>query len=270
MPPREQGPSLLGLARLGPRAVFPPGGEALYRHLARLVELGPDQEFLVVPCGQAVTTEFLARTTGATGSGVDPDEELVERAAERAKQAGLASGLHYEQAPLEDLPYQDAVFDVTIGEIGLAAAENVHAAVQELVRVTRPLGSVVLIQLVWTGNVTPERREALAEHLGLRPLVLVEWKQMLRDAGVVDLHVEDWADAAAGSRRAGGRGLAELLSLRDLAGMLWRAGRQWGWRGVRAALARDRQVRTLLTRERVLGLSLIKGTRWQEPPAATP
>lgn len=269
MPPREQGPSLLGLARLGPRAVFPPGGEALYRHLARLVELGPDREFLVVPCGQALTTEFLARTTGATGSGVDPDEDLVERAAERAKQAGLASGLHYESAPLEDLPYQDAVFDVAIGEIGLAAAEDVQAAVRELARVTRPHGSVVLIQLVWTGNVTPDRREALAEHLGLRPLVLVEWKQMLREAGVVDLHVEDWADAAA-ARRGGARGLADLLSLRNLAGMLWRAGRRWGWRGVRAALARDRQVRALLTRERALGLSLIKGTRWQEPPAASP
>ena len=268
MPSREQGPSLLGLARLGPRGVLPPGGEELYRHVARLVELGPEREFLVVPCGHAVTTEFLARTTGATGAGVDPDAELVERAVERAKEAGLASRLHYEAAPLEDLPYQDAVFDVAIGEIGLAAAEDVQAAVRELVRVTRPLGSVVLIQLVWTGNVTPERREAVAEHLGLRPLVLVEWKQMLREAGVVDLHVEDWADAAA--RRGGARGLADFLSLRTLGAMLWRAGRQWGWRGVRAALARDRQVRALLTRERVLGLSLIKGTRWQEPPAPSP
>jgi len=270
MPTREQGPSLLGLARLRPRNAFPPGGEELYRHVARLVELGPDREFLVVPCGQAVTAEFLARTTGATGSGVDPDAELIARAAERAKEAGLASGLHYESAPLEDLPYQDAVFDVAIGEIGLAAAEDVQAAVRELARVTRPLGSVVLIQLVWTGNVTPERREALAEHLGLRPLMLVEWKQLLREAGVVDLHVEDWADAAAAPRRGGARVLADFLSLRNLGAMLWRAGRKWGWRGVRAALARDRQVRALLTRERVLGLSLIKGTRWQEPPATSP
>src|SRR5690606_31999480 len=90
---REQGPSLLGLARLGPRGVLPPGGEELYRHVARLVELGPEREFLVVPCGHAVTTEFLARTTGATGAGVDPDAELVERAVERAKEAGLARAL---------------------------------------------------------------------------------------------------------------------------------------------------------------------------------
>jgi len=265
---REQGPSLLGLARLGPRGVLPPGGEELYRHVARLVELGPEREFLVVPCGHAVTTEFLARTTGATGAGVDPDAELVERAVERAKEAGLASRLHYEAAPLEDLPYQDAVFDVAIGEIGLAAAGDVQAAVRELVRVTRPLGSVVLIQLVWTGNVTPERREAVAEHLGLRPLVLAEWKQLLREAGVLSLRVEVWA-YAAGPRSGGGRGLADLLSLRHLGATVWHAARRWGWRGVREALARDRQVRALLTRERALGLSLIKGTRWQEPPATT-
>lgn len=262
---------MLGLARLGPRAALPPGGEGLYRHLARLAELGPDREFLVVPCGQAAATEFLARTTGAAGSGVDPDEGLVERANQRAKAAGLAERLHYEHAPLEDLPYQDAVFDVAIGDIGLAAAEDVEAAVRELVRVTRPMGSVVLVQLVWTGNVSPERRQAVEEHLGVRPLVLVEWKQLLRDAGVVDLHVEDWADGAGDHRQPGAlRGLIEFLSLRDRLGMLWRAGRLWGWRGVPAALARDRQVRALLTRERVLGLSVIKGTRWQAPPDASP
>ncbi|HEX7089033.1 MAG TPA: methyltransferase domain-containing protein [Longimicrobiales bacterium] len=262
---------MLGLARLGPRAALPPGGEGLYRHLARLAELGPDREFLVVPCGQAAATEFLARTTGAAGSGVDPDEGLVERATERAKAAGLAERLHYEHAPLEDLPYQDAVFDVAIGDIGLAAAADVEAAVRELVRVTRPMGSVLLVQLVWTGNVSPERRQAVEEHLGVRPLVLVEWKQLLRDAGVVELHVEDWADGAGDHRqRAALRGLVEFLSLRDRLEMLWRAGRQWGWRGVPAALARDRQVRALLTRERVLGLSVIKGTRWQAPPDASP
>ena len=39
-----------------------------------------------------------------------------------------------------------------------------------------------------------ERREILVQHLGARPLLLVEWKQLLRDAGCVDLHVEDWSD----------------------------------------------------------------------------
>src|SRR5690606_24967065 len=106
---------------------------------------------------------------------------------ERARAARLTGRLHYEVAPVTDLPYQDAVFDVVIGEIGLGAAEDLGAAIRELARVVRPMGTVVLIQFTWTGSVEPERREAVAESLGVRPHLLVECKQLMRDAGLVDL-----------------------------------------------------------------------------------
>jgi hypothetical protein len=41
-----------------------------------------------------------------------------------------------------------------------------------------------------------------------------------------------------------------------------RALRRWGWRGVRGAIVREREIHRLLTHERVLGLSMIKGVRW--------
>jgi uncharacterized protein YqgV (UPF0045/DUF77 family) len=103
---------MLSLMRLSRRRFFPPGGEAIYRHMARLAELEPGDEFLLMPCGRGVTTQFLAQLTGAVGSGVDPDGDLLAWAEHQAKQAGLATQLHYEQAPLTDLPYRDDVFDV--------------------------------------------------------------------------------------------------------------------------------------------------------------
>ena len=48
-----------------------------------------------------------------------------------------------------------------------------------------------------------------------------------------------------------------------------RALRRWGWRGVRGAVVREREIHQLLTRERVLGLTMIKGTRWS-PEAIEP
>jgi hypothetical protein len=132
--------------------------------------------------------------------------------------------------------------------------------------VTRPFGSVVLVQLTWSGNVDPARREILVEHLGARPMILVEWKQLLRDAGVVDLVVEDWSDAPS-PFRPGGAGpfpeLAEIFTWRQQMMILLRAWRRWGWRRVRGSVVREREVHRLLTRERTLGLTLIKGTRWQ-------
>ena len=255
-------PSAVGLTRLSKRLSFPPGGEALYRRILRLVALGPEDEFVIVPCGRGVSALFVARATDALGAGADPDATLVDVASERAKNAGIGGRLHFETAPLESLPYQDAVFDLALGEVELGAAADPPAAVRELARVTRPGGTVVLIQLVWTKAVDPQRGAELIERLGVRPQLVVEWKQMLRAAGITDLVVEDWSDSAASEDQPSVLGgLAELFTFRGKLRLLPRAWKRWGWKGVRAVLSRERELRRLLQEERVLGISLIKGTR---------
>ncbi|HEU0054288.1 MAG TPA: methyltransferase domain-containing protein [Longimicrobium sp.] len=257
---------MLDLVRLSREVVFPPGGEELYRQIASLTELHEGSEVIDVACGRGISTLFLAKSYGAQGVGVDPDRNLVDEAGHRARSDGLDTRFHFETAALDDLPYRDGIFDLAIGEIGLAASADPARAVGELARVTRPFGCVVLIQLIWTGNVGPERREILSRHLGARPMFLVEWKQLLRDAGVVDLVVEDWSDAPSPFRPAANGpfpDFAELFTFREKVRILRRALRRWGWRGVQGAVVREREVHRLLTRERVLGLSLIKGTRWQ-------
>ncbi|HEX2189124.1 MAG TPA: methyltransferase domain-containing protein [Longimicrobiaceae bacterium] len=258
------GPSMLDLVRLSPAPVFPPGGEDLYRQIARLTELHAGCELLDAACGRGVSTLFLASGYGVEAAGVDPDARLIREAEHRARAQGEEGRVTFQAASLDDLPYRDAIFDVTIGEIGLAATVDPAAAVRELVRVTKPLGSVVLVQLIWTGNVDPRRREILVRHLGARPMILVEWKQLLRDAGVVDLLVEDWSDVPSPFRPAAGPfpDFAEIFTVREKLRIVWRALERWGWSGVRGALMREREIHHLLTRERVLGLSLIKGTRW--------
>jgi hypothetical protein len=85
--------------------------------------------------------------------------------------------------------------------------------------------------------------------LGFSPYLSVEWKSFFRDAGLVELSVEEVA--TGGAWLVYGR--LQLL-LRG-----WRAA---GWVGVRTVLGHE--VRTLcrLARKRVLGFSIIKGTRW--------
>ena len=51
--------------------------------------------------------------------------------------------------------------------------------------------------------------------------------------------------------------------------MFWRAWRRWGWRGVRTVLEREREVHRLLTRERILGLDLLKGRKGKVAEDAT-
>lgn len=259
---------MLDLVRLSRRPLFPPGGEALYRQIAVLTGMGEDAEVLDVGCGKAVTLEYFVREFGVHGSGIESDPQLVDEALERLREAELGDRVQVQQAPADSLPYRDAIFDITVGEVGMTADADPAEAVRELVRVTRPGGTVVLVQLVWLAPVEPHRRALLEDHLGVRPRILVEWKRLLREAGVTDLHTEDWSDPDTAFRPGGVKpfpDFAELFSLGEKIGILRRAWARWGWTGVRTVLSREREVHRLLTRERILGLDLLKGTRMPDP-----
>jgi ubiquinone/menaquinone biosynthesis C-methylase UbiE len=262
-PPPEEGPfvpSMLDLIRLSPRPVFPPGGRDLYRQIAILTEMEEGREVLVAACGIGVTAEFFVQEFRVQGSGVDEDPVLVERAEARSRDGGIHDRLHFQQAPMDELPYRDGVFDVA----GLTARAEPEAAIRELVRVVRPGGRVVLVHPVWKAPVDEERREILTAHLGTRPLMLVEIKKMLRGSGVRKLHTEAWSDEETAFRSQARKpfpDFAELFTLSEKLRILRRAWRRWGWRGVWASVAREQQVHRLLTRERVLGLDMVTGIK---------
>ena len=95
---------------------------------------------------------------------------------------------------MDGLPFRDGIFDVVIAELGLTSRVSAESAVSEMVRVAKPGASVVLVQPVWKAPVDSVRREILGQHLGCRPMMVVEWKRLLRDAGVEGLRTEDWSD----------------------------------------------------------------------------
>ena len=255
---------MLDLVRMSPRALFPPGGESLYRQIAVLTGMTSDVEVLDVGCGAAVSLEYFVREFGVHGAGLEFDSTLVGQAEERARESGLAARMQVQQAPSDRLPYVDDVFDVTVGELGITSDADPADAVRELVRVTRPGGFVVLVQLVWKAPVDEARARVLSEHLGVRPLMLVEWKRLLREAGVGELHTEDWTDPETAFRGGAVKpfpDFSELFTLGEKTGILRRAWGRWGLRGVRDAMLREWEVHRLLTRDRILGLDLVKGRK---------
>jgi SAM-dependent methyltransferase len=262
---QKRGPSMIDWVRLGRSKGFSRGDQNLYRRIAArtgLVKTVP-KSLLVVPSGLGAVAQFFAGAYDADVVGVDPDPELVEVAEEQARAAGLSTQLHFQAAPLSDLPLQDQVIDLTIGELGVAAEPDPFRSVAELARVTRPGGQVALICLTWTGKVDEEQREILIQHLGATPLLLVEWRRALLEANVGDLLVEDWSDEAFSFLVRGRtfRSPAELNTLSGKLAILVRAWRRWGWRGLKGALRRESRILKLLGPERTIGVSLIVGTK---------
>ena len=265
-------PAVLRLVQMVVLGRWRATGEDLYRELVHLLEPSGGKEILVSGCGDGITAEWLARRTGAAVTGVDPSPERIARAEARRRAFPVPPTLTYQQASLDDLPHETAVFDGSIGEPVLASAADPARAVAELVRVTKPMGPVVLLQPTWNSDIATGARELLVERLGLRPHLLVEWKQMLRDAGVVEIQVQDWTSGGPGASATRGTGSRESLEDRltwrqkmQIAGRAWR---RWGWREARGAVERETTLLRELSRERSIGFQLIKGVKWPHARAS--
>lgn len=133
----------------------------------RVVEtlgIRPGERALDVACGTGNAALELARA-GASAVGVDQAERLLAIAAERAAAEGLDAEFLIGDATA--LPVPDASFDAAVSLFGVIFAD-VRAAADELLRVTRPGGRIVLT--TWTtGGATAQVMEAIRETLGGPP-----------------------------------------------------------------------------------------------------
>ncbi len=96
---------------------------------------------LDVGCGTGNAALEAARL-GATTSGMDPAARLVEIARKRALAENLA--IHFESGDASLLPFGDALFDFTVSIFAVIFAPDAARASEELVRVTKPGGRIVI------------------------------------------------------------------------------------------------------------------------------
>jgi SAM-dependent methyltransferase len=114
----------------------------------RLVEacgLQPGLRVLDVAAGTGNASIPAART-GAAVTASDLTPELLEAGRKRAEADGIE--LDWVTADAEDLPFEDASFDVVMSSIGAMFAPHHQAVADELVRVCRPGGTIALLS--WT------------------------------------------------------------------------------------------------------------------------
>jgi SAM-dependent methyltransferase len=101
---------------------------------------------LDVACGAGQTAIPMARL-GIKVTGLDIASNLIAEARKRAQAEGLR--VQFDEGDAEDLPYDDASFDVAFSLIGAMFAPQPHKVASELARVSRPGGRIIM------GNWTP-------------------------------------------------------------------------------------------------------------------
>ncbi len=84
--------------------------------------------------------------TSATITGIDQEEEWVERARARAVELGLGARCHYRVGTAEDLPFEDGSFDLVTCQTLLMHVADVRSTITEMLRVLRPGGRLLLVE----------------------------------------------------------------------------------------------------------------------------
>lgn len=119
----------------------------LHDHLVEELSPGPGQRWLDVATGTGAVAIRAARA-GADVTGLDLAPRLIETARRVAAEEGHA--IRFDVGDCEDLPYEDATFDVVSSAVGVIFSPDHHAVARELARVCRPGGRLGLA--AWRPN----------------------------------------------------------------------------------------------------------------------
>jgi ubiquinone/menaquinone biosynthesis C-methylase UbiE len=128
------------------------------------MQIQPGHVVLDVGCGPASDTLALAQLVGSDGhvSGVDYDPEMVAEAEYRAMQAGVHGWVSHKQGVTDALPYPSNHFDSSRSERVFQHLINPCQALDEMTRVTKPGGRVVVWDADW-GTLTIDTDEVETE-----------------------------------------------------------------------------------------------------------
>lgn len=110
---------------------------AVHVHLLSRLAPQPGERWLDLATGTG-DVAFLAARAGAETTGIDFARTSIETARKTAADKGL--DVHFEVADVEELPFEDASFDVLSSSMGIIFSPDHEAVAREVARVCRPGG----------------------------------------------------------------------------------------------------------------------------------
>lgn len=178
---------------------YHPGGAALTRRIATLLELAPGERVADIASGPGATARLLAAEYAVTVDGVDIAAPVVQRARKAAAGAGLANAVRFHLGDSEALPFPDNNFDAVITECAYCTFPDKSAAAAEFARVLRPGGRLGLADVTISDAGLPDELTTVSAWVACiadaRPLT--RYIQILTDAGLYITRTESHDEALA-------------------------------------------------------------------------
>ncbi len=85
---------------------------------------------------------FLVQNFSVEMCGVDGTDTMINKALERADEAGLGDKIEFKKGDVTDIPYEDNTFDFVWGEDAWCYVDDKSKLIEEAVRVVKPGGII--------------------------------------------------------------------------------------------------------------------------------
>ena len=119
------------------------------RHALKEIVDGTPQRILDVACGTGDSTISIAKAAaeGSEVIGADISEGMMALVTEKAEKAGVADRIRLQVADGEALPYEEGSFDRVTCAFGIRNFEHKEKGLEEFLRVLKPNGRAVILEL---------------------------------------------------------------------------------------------------------------------------
>lgn len=167
-------------------------GRAATREIGQLADLQPGAEVLDMGCGIGGAARTLMTEFGCRVTGIDLVEEYIQTARILNTRIGFDGQITFEQGNVLEMPFDDESFDIVFSQHITMNIEDKACMVQEVRRVLRPGGRLVLYEICAGTISTPHFPVPWAGDAAINFLVEPQTlRQMLEETGFKTL---EWLD----------------------------------------------------------------------------
>jgi SAM-dependent methyltransferase len=175
------------LARIEGVLVWGLDSRRMYAQMAKLADAPDGAAVLDIPCGGGVAFRYVRPGRSGRYVAADISQGMLERASREAGRRGV--DVELVEADMQELPFEDASFDVCASFSGLHHLAEPERALGELVRCLRPGGRLVGCTFVTGTGGRGERSVRVTKRIGVMGEVftaaeLEEWLNGLEDVSV--------------------------------------------------------------------------------------
>jgi len=258
-------PTIEDIIELSGIETLHPGGMALTRRTAELAGLKPGMKVLDVSSGRGTQSILYAKEFGVHVTGVDISEEMVNSAAENAKDEQIEDLVSFKIGDSQELPFEDNYFDAVINECAVGIPDDSQKVLDNMVRVAKSGAPVVIHESTWRKTIPDEEKDEISERYGTTPLEYDEWISMLEKAGVREITTEfdQWSKPEMFWKIRKDRDVkdfSKIYTRSELATLIESVSQKYGQDGVMIALENQKKF-TQVVLDGKLGYCLFKGIK---------